>query len=112
VDAPDQAAAIVRARAALGTDRAGVVLANPLPPDRQLDPGLHDRTLADGLTLLADEGVSGRDVTPRLLEHFHAATHGESLRANVELVLANAFLAGEVAAALARHPAGADAVQR
>ncbi len=105
VDTAEQAAAIVRARAALGTDRAGVVLANPLPTDRQLDPGLHDRTLAAGLALLADEGITGKDVTPRLLEYFHTATDGESLRANVELVLANAFLAGGVAAALARPPA-------
>jgi len=112
VDTAEQAASIVRARAALGTDRAGVVLANPLPADRQLDPDLHDRTLAEGLALLAEEGVSGKDVTPRLLEYFHSATHGESLRANVELVLANAFLAGEVASALAGHPAGADAVRR
>lgn len=111
VDTAEQAAAVVRARAALGTDRAAVVLANPLPADRQLDPRLHDRTLADGLALLADEGVVGKDVTPRLLEYFHTATHGESLRVNVELVLANAFLAGEVAAALSRHPPGADAVQ-
>jgi len=84
VDTAEQAASIVRARAALGTDRAGVVLANPLPADRQLDPDLHDRTLAEGLALLAEEGVSGKDVTPRLLEYFHSATHGESLRANVE----------------------------
>ena len=78
-----------------------MVLANPLPADRQLDPDLHDRTLADGLALLEREGVVGKDITPRLLEHFHSATHGESLRVNVELVLANASLAGQVAVALA-----------
>jgi pseudouridine-5'-phosphate glycosidase len=101
VETPEQAAAVVRARRELGTDTAGVVLANPLPVDQQLDPELHDRTLAAGLQLLHDEGVSGKDVTPRLLEHFHSATHGESLRVNVDLVLSNALLAGQVAAALA-----------
>ena len=69
-------------------------------PDRQLDPDLHDATLADGLALLAAEGVAGKDVTPRLLEYFHLATHGESLRVNVELVLANARLAAQVAVAV------------
>ena len=78
-----------------------MVLANPLPTDLQLDPDLHDRTLADGLAVLTAEGVTGKDVTPRLLEYFHAATHGESLRVNVELVLANARLAGEMAVVLA-----------
>ena len=102
VDSADEAAEVVRARRALGTDAAGVVLASPLPADRQLDPELHDRTLAGGLALLDREQVSGKDVTPRLLAYFHDHTGGESLRANVELVLANAALAGEVASALAR----------
>lgn len=101
VETPEQAAAVVLARRELGTDSAGVVLANPLPVDKQLDPALHDETLAAGLQLLHDEGVSGKDVTPRLLEHFHSATHGESLRVNVDLVLSNALVAGQVAAALA-----------
>lgn len=106
VDSPEQAAAIVRARRELATDNAGVVLANPLPPDRQLDPELHDATLAAGLALLAAEGVTGKDVTPRLLEYFHLATHGESLRVNVDLVLANAGLAAKVAVALAEADRG------
>lgn len=101
-DDPAQVAAIVRARRATGLHDAAVVLANPLPVDRQLDPELHDRTLADGLALLDAEGVTGKDVTPRLLEYFHAATHGASLRANVDLVTANAQLAARVAVELAR----------
>ncbi|MGS0687075.1 pseudouridine-5'-phosphate glycosidase [Nakamurella sp. GG22] len=111
IDSPDQAAAVVRARRELATDRAGVVLANPLPPDRQLDPDLHDRTLAAGLQLLDREGISGKDVTPRLLEYFHAATEGRSLQVNVALVLANAALAGAIAASLAADasPAGGPA---
>ena len=47
------------------------------------------------------EGVRGRDVTPFLLARFHAETGGESLRANVALVLANARLAGRDRAAAA-----------
>jgi pseudouridylate synthase len=101
VDTPEQAAAVVQARRELATDPAGVVLANPLPLDRQLDPELHDDTLADGLALLAAEGITGKDVTPRLLEYFHRATRGESLRVNVDLVLGNAELAGEIAVVLA-----------
>ncbi len=100
VDSADQVAAVVEARRALGTDPAGIVLANPLPPDRQVDPVLHDRLVAEGLALLDREGVHGKDVTPRLLEFFHAHSGGESLRANVELVLSNARLAGEIAVAV------------
>ncbi|HEY7812988.1 MAG TPA: pseudouridine-5'-phosphate glycosidase, partial [Nakamurella sp.] len=58
-------------------------------------------TLAQGLATVAAEGISGKDVTPRLLEFFHEATGGASLRVNVDLVLANAVLAAQIAVALA-----------
>lgn len=99
VDTPEQAAAVVRFRDELG-ETGGVVLANPLPVDRQLDPTLHDETLAAGLAMVEAEKVIGKNVTPRLLEFFHNSTHGESLRVNVELVLSNAELAARVAVAL------------
>ena len=106
VESAAEAAAVAYARSFLGTDSAGVVLANPLPEARQVDPVLHDRLVASGLAELAREGVSGKDVTPRLLEFFHESSGGESLRANVELVLANAALAAEVAVELAALHSG------
>jgi pseudouridylate synthase len=96
VDTPEEAAAVLRARVAPGA----VVVANPLPADEQLDPELHDRVLREGLEAAARQGVAGRDVTPFLLERFHTQTGGESLRANVRLVLRNAELAARIAAAL------------
>ncbi|WP_330476632.1 pseudouridine-5'-phosphate glycosidase [Terrabacter sp. C0L_2] len=105
VESAAEAARVVVARARLGTDAAGVVLANPLPVDRQVERGLHDRLVEEGLALLEREGVHGKDVTPRLLEYFHDHSGGESLRANVELVLSNAALAGEVAAEVATQTA-------
>ena len=102
VESAEEAARVVVTRDRLGTDAAGVVLANPLPADRQVDRELHDRLVTEGLALLEREGVHGKDVTPRLLEYFHDSSGGESLRANVELVLSNARLAGEVAAQVAR----------
>jgi pseudouridine-5'-phosphate glycosidase len=101
VESAAEAAAVAHARSVLGTDAAGVVLANPLPEARQVDPVVHDRLVAAGLVDLARAGVTGKDVTPRLLEYFHENSGGESLRANVELVLANAALAAEVAVELA-----------
>ena len=106
VESAADAAAVAHARAGLGTDTAGVVLANPLPEARQVDPVVHDRLVAAGLAELAREGVTGKDVTPRLLEYFHDNSGGESLRANVELVLSNARLAGEVAAQIVAQSAG------
>lgn len=98
VETPAQAADVLRARRALGTDGYGLVLANPIAADAELDRALHDRVLASGLAAAESAGVQGKDVTPFLLDHFHRETHGASLAANVALVLANALLAAEVAA--------------
>jgi pseudouridine-5'-phosphate glycosidase len=99
LESPQEIADVLGARGALGLDGTALIVANPLPEDQQLDPDLHERVLRESLEAAAAEGVRGRDVTPFLLGRFHAGTGGESLRANVALVLANARLAGEIAAA-------------
>lgn len=101
LDTPAAVADVVRARHELGTDRAALLLANPVRDDQALPAELHDRVLAEGLEMAARVGTRGKDVTPFLLAHFHQATAGASLQVNVDLVLANARLAAEVAVALA-----------
>ncbi|MEA2256479.1 MAG: pseudouridylate synthase [Solirubrobacteraceae bacterium] len=98
-DAAEVAAAMAAADA-LGSDAAFVV-ANPVAPERQLDPGEHDRALADGLRRAREEGISGKAVTPFLLDHLHRATEGRSLEVNVEVVRGNAAVAGAIAVAWA-----------
>jgi pseudouridylate synthase len=98
VESAAEAARVLHARDQVGAPGA-VVVANPLPADEQLDPALHERILRKGLAAAAAAGVSGKDVTPFLLERFHRDSGGESLRANVRLVSRNAALAAEIAAA-------------
>lgn len=99
VDTPQQAAAVWVAHRRLAP--SGMVLAQPVPQFAELDAELHDRLLAEGLALVAERGITGKDVTPALLEHFHTASGGASLATNVALVKANTELAARVAAALA-----------
>jgi pseudouridine-5'-phosphate glycosidase len=101
VSSPEEVAAILRARERQGVSRAGLIVANPLPADEQLDPQLHDRVLADGLAGLARARITGKAVTPYLLAHFHAATQGASLAVNVRIILRNADLAARIAVAAA-----------
>lgn len=101
VDTPAEVAEVMAARADLGTDLAALLVTNPLPFDRQVDQELHDRVLASGLAAAQAAGIEGKDVTPFLLAHFHEATEGESLRANIEIILANAELAARIAVAAA-----------
>jgi pseudouridine-5'-phosphate glycosidase len=101
VDSVAAAAAVARAHFAAVPGRAGIVLANPVPAAAEMPRARHDELLAGGLALLAERGISGHDVTPALLEHFHTASGGASIDTNEELVVANAALAAEIAVALA-----------
>jgi len=100
---PAEVAATMRERDGLGLLQA-LVVANPIPDGREMDRDLHDRTLAEALAALHERGVSGKDVTPFLLAWFHEHTDGVSLRANIDLVLNNARLAGQIAVEMATAP--------
>ena len=102
VDTPAQAARVFAARRALAP--GAVVVAHPLPLDQQLDVELHDRVIGDALAAADAAGARGKDVTPFLLDHLHRASGGASLAVNVQLVLRNAELAGQIAAELAALP--------
>jgi pseudouridine-5'-phosphate glycosidase len=99
LDSPEQVADFIKARADQGVAEGALVLANPLPTAEQLEPALHDRTLATGLNLLAEQNITGKAVTPFLLGHFHSSTEGRSLAVNIRIILRNAALAAEIAVA-------------
>jgi pseudouridine-5'-phosphate glycosidase len=101
VQTPAEVADVLRAREELGTNVYGLVLANPITVEDELERDLHDRVLVSGLDAASAAGVHGKEVTPFLLAWFHEQTHGASLTANVALVLSNARLAGAVASAYA-----------
>jgi pseudouridylate synthase len=100
LDDPAQVTAAWRGHRAFG-GRSGMVLAQPVPESEEMDAALHDRLLDEGMGLLAEHGVRGKEVTPALLEHFHAGSDGASLAANLALVRSNAALAARLAVALA-----------
>ena len=101
VESARQVAEILAARTRVGTTQLGLVLANPISSDDELDRVLHDSLLESGLAAAERDGVHGKDVTPYLLDWFHRESRGESLRANVALVRSNARLAAEVSSAYA-----------
>lgn len=101
LDSVADVAAAWRAQRTLGVNPGALVVANPLPEDQQLDRELHDRVLAEGLAIVERDRVSGKEVTPVLLAHFHRATGGASLATNIRIILANAALAARIAVAAA-----------
>jgi pseudouridylate synthase len=98
VESPDEVANIMAARAALG-EQSALLVANPLPPDQQLDPSLLERVLADALRAASDDGIRGKAVSPFLLDYIVRATGGASLEVNLRLARSNIALAGQIALA-------------
>jgi len=98
-DAVEVAAAMAAADQ-LGVEGA-LVVANPIAAGEQLDPAEHERVLADGLERARTAGVTGKAVTPFLLDHLHRATDGRSLEVNIAVARGNASVAGAIAAAWA-----------
>jgi pseudouridine-5'-phosphate glycosidase len=86
------------ARDAVG-DTAALLIANPLPLDKQLDPALHDRVLNEALAAADAAGVRGKAVTPFLLAYMQRATEGKSVEVNLDVARGNIALAGEIATA-------------
>lgn len=84
---------------------SALIVANPLPESEQLDPDLHDVVLEEGLRLASARNITGKDVTPFLLDHFHRATHGASLIVNEQIIVRNAELAARIAVADAARAA-------
>ncbi|WP_054055598.1 pseudouridine-5'-phosphate glycosidase [Alloactinosynnema sp. L-07] len=103
VDTPAAAAAVIDTHNTQIPGNSGVLLVNPIPVEHELDRALHDRLLQEGMDLLRTRDIRGKDVTPVLLEHFHTASEGASLTANIELVADNTRVAAEVAVELAQR---------
>jgi pseudouridylate synthase len=97
VEDEGEVARVIQAMVHSGLGASGLVIANPLAEEEQLDRDLHDRALIAGLEGLVDRGVRGKDVTPFLLDRFATETRGESLRVNRLIILNNAALAARIA---------------
>jgi pseudouridine-5'-phosphate glycosidase len=89
-------AEVMAANDALGR-RSAILVANPLPPERQLDPAVHDAALEQALAEAA--GLSGKDVTPFLLQRIVEITAGTSLEVNLEIAANNIRVAADIALA-------------
>jgi pseudouridylate synthase len=100
LDSPEEVAAVMAARDLLG-DESALLVANPLPPEKQLDPAVHDRALSGALAAAEAAGVRGKAVTPFLLDHVRRATGGASVAVNLDVARGNIALAGQIAVAWA-----------
>jgi pseudouridine-5'-phosphate glycosidase len=98
VENAQEIAKIIKARTDIATQFKSLIVANPVAVE--MPRARHDEILASGLARAQQEGIDGKAVTPFLLEHFHKASNGESLKINTKIIKSNCALAAEIAVAL------------
>lgn len=77
-----------------------VLVCNPIPAEHEIKAADWTRWLKEAEVKASASGAAGRDATPRVLAALHEVSGGATLRANVELAVSNAGLAGRIAAAM------------
>jgi pseudouridine-5'-phosphate glycosidase len=100
LDDAGQIAAAHRMRRRLGLP-GGQLVANPVPAEAEIPAAELRPLIAQAQKEAEAAGVSGKAVTPYLLQRLYELTGGRTLETNVALVLNNARLAARIARALA-----------
>jgi pseudouridine-5'-phosphate glycosidase len=105
LDTPQAMAGVMHAKWARGHGpwamglRGGVVVANPIPQAFAMPRAAIDAAVEQALREAHTQGIGGKESTPFLLARVCELTGGDSLAANIQLVLNNARLASAVAQA-------------
>lgn len=96
LDSTKEIAQLLKVKWQLGLN-GSVLIANPVPPAQEVPPAIIDVHIQAALEAAAQQNVKGKDVTPFLLQHIAGHTRGESLEANIALILNNAKVGSEIA---------------
>ncbi len=101
LDTPQQIASAMKAKWEMNL-AGGMIIANPIPEDHQLDRAMIDKVIAEAVVEMDENGISGKASTPFLLAKVAEKTSGSSLAANIQLVFNNAKLAAKIAVEYAK----------
>lgn len=101
VDTPEEMAAALKAKWEMNL-KGGVVIANPIPAEHELDYELITNAIEKALLEAKKQGIKGKESTPFLLAKVKEVTEGKSLKANLELVYNNAQVGAKIAKELAK----------
>lgn len=98
-DDPQQAAAAINAKYDLGLS-GGMLVACPVPAEYEMPFDEMEKIISQALRECDEQGIKGKRITPFILSRVKDLTGGESLEANIKLVLNNADIGSKIAAAL------------
>ena len=96
LDSPEEIVILARTHWELGMSSA-ILVAVPPPAEVAMELGDVKKAVSQALTAARHEKITGQAVTPYLLEKVRQHTGGESLRANLGLLLNNVEVAGQIA---------------
>jgi pseudouridylate synthase len=99
LDTADAVAGLLETQFGLGL--GGVLIANPIPQEAELDPEMIERTIIAAIADADRQGITRKALTPFLLRRIFELTDGKSLTSNIALVENNARVAADIAVALA-----------
>lgn len=102
-DTPEEVARLMKAKWDLGI-QGGVVIANPVPVEDEIDPVQINSAITQALQEADARQITGKAVTPFLLGKIVELTGGDSLKTNIALVKNNAKVGSRIAAAYATLP--------
>lgn len=100
VDSPEEVAAIVAARDALGLGH-GTLVTVPVPEAEALPMEVAEQAIAQATREADEQGIHGKDVTPFVLARVLELTDGRSQTANIAALVNNARVGGRIAVAVA-----------
>ncbi|MBL0153901.1 MAG: pseudouridine-5'-phosphate glycosidase [Chitinophagaceae bacterium] len=99
LDDADSVAKLLDTKWKLGM-KGSVLIANPIPAALEIAPDEIEKHIQSALAAAAEKKISGKEVTPFLLQHIASHTQGESLEANIALIKHNAEVGARIAVAL------------
>ncbi|MEE2716067.1 MAG: pseudouridine-5'-phosphate glycosidase [SAR324 cluster bacterium] len=101
MDKPEDIARCMKTQWGLGLN-TGLVIANPIPAEEAIDETLVQQAILDSLEEAKVQQITGKEVTPFLLERVNQRTQGRSLQSNTALIRNNARLGARIAGAYQR----------
>ncbi len=101
IDTPDELAAVFKAKLDCGL-KGGMLVTNPIPEQFSMPAELINAAINQALQEASEQGIHGKQCTPFLLAKVKDLTKGDSLAANIQLVLNNARLAALTAVAMSK----------